>query len=139
MQTIGDYGAHINRHKRLHHRAMPHTTTPAQRAQYVAASIALREDAGAARTWGLYGLQDNLGQQQLVLAALAGLRGEGRCAPSVDTVAGEVPAPLPLVALVAQRDALIAQLAARPDAAGRAAVREQLTAVLVEIDRRYGR
>lgn len=49
------------------------------------------------------------------------------------------PVPLPLVALVAQRDALIRSLAGEPDAAEREALRGQLTTVLAELDRRYGR
>src|SRR5262249_13390280 len=49
----GAYANHIARQKRSHHRALRHTTTPAQRAQYVAESIALREAEGAAWTWAL--------------------------------------------------------------------------------------
>src|SRR5262245_53168800 len=52
----------------------PRKGTPAQRAQYVAESILLREDAGAGWTWATYGLEDQPAQQQLVSAALDRLR-----------------------------------------------------------------
>ncbi len=45
----------------------------------------------------------------------------------------------PLVALVAQRDALIDALGARPDAATRQRILAQLREVLNAIERRYGR
>jgi hypothetical protein len=60
--------------RRLHRRAMTHTTTPAQRARYVAESITLRQDEGRGWSWSEYGLQENVSQQALVTAALAALR-----------------------------------------------------------------
>jgi hypothetical protein len=45
-------------------------TTPQQRAQYVAESIALRQAEGRSWTWADYGLTENLTQQALVVAAL---------------------------------------------------------------------
>src|SRR4249920_1943124 len=107
MQTIGDYPAFVQRQKRLHRRAMRHTTTPAQRAQYVAEAIALRE-TGDAET---------------------GRRGDAATEADGSLPASpcpRVPASRPLVALVAQRDALIRRLAGEPDAAQRQALRGQL-------------
>ncbi len=47
------------------------------------------------------------------------------------------PLPPPLRALVADRDALIAALAARPDAAARQRLREELREVVEAIEARY--
>lgn len=88
MQSIGDDAAHINRHTRAAQAARPRIgvrgkrkafgaqrpTTAAQRAQYVAESILLREDEGRAWTWADYGLEANMLQQRLVEAHLAQLR-----------------------------------------------------------------
>jgi hypothetical protein len=73
MATI----AHSPAARKPHHRrafGAQRPTTAAQRAQYVAESIALRQDEGRAWSWAEYGLQDNAGQQALVLAALARLQ-----------------------------------------------------------------
>lgn len=78
-QHIGDDEAHMRRCNaaatRHHRRAYgaQRSTTPAQRAQYVAESIALRQDEGRAWTYETYGIGDNLLMQRLVDAALAKL------------------------------------------------------------------
>lgn len=59
--------------RRLHTRALRHTTTTMQRARYVAESIALRHDEGRAWTWTEYGLENNPAQRQRVLEVLEGL------------------------------------------------------------------
>ena len=78
MSMVTNYAAHSNRQKRTryrpHRRAMQHNTTPAQRARYVAESIALRLDEGRPWTWADYGLADKPEQQALVQTALAALR-----------------------------------------------------------------
>lgn len=59
-----------------HRRAFGHQrpTTPAQRAQYAAESILLRQAEGRPWTWADYGLAENLDQRALVVATL----GQGR-------------------------------------------------------------
>lgn len=67
---------HLSTLHKSHRRAfgVQRPTTPTQRAQYVAESIALRQAEGRTWTWADYGLAENLGQQALVVAAL----GQGR-------------------------------------------------------------
>jgi hypothetical protein len=80
-QSIGNYAADIKRMKRATHAAHrkafgpQRTTTSAQRAQYVAESIALRHDAGQTWTWATYGLEGNIAQQRLVELALEVIEG----------------------------------------------------------------
>ena len=57
----------------------------------------------------------------------------GWVAPELETL------PPPLTALVAQRDALIEALGARPDAETRGSILKELRQVLKRIDARYGR
>ena len=62
--------------QRSHHRKAfgpRRPTTAAQKARYVAESIALRRDEGRAWSWAEYGLIGRTDQQALVLAALADL------------------------------------------------------------------
>ena len=82
MSTIaqpGAYAKHIARQKaagrRLHRRATRANTTPAQRARYVAESIALRQDEGRAWDWRTYGLEGNAEQQARVRDAYAAITG----------------------------------------------------------------
>jgi hypothetical protein len=60
---------------RLHRRAMRHNTTPAQQARYIAESVALKLDEGRPVTFADYGIGDNAAMQELVIVALATLRG----------------------------------------------------------------
>lgn len=79
MQSLGDYAADIKRTLRAtarsHRKAFgsQRPTPPAQRAQYVAESIAQREDEGRAWDYTTYGIEDNLLMQRLVEAKLAKL------------------------------------------------------------------
>ena len=81
MQSIGDYPAYVQRQKRAPRRAFgaQRPMTEAQKAQYVAESIILREDDGVTWTWATYGLDGNAQGQALVAAALTRIRdGNGR-------------------------------------------------------------
>jgi hypothetical protein len=74
-QSIRDAAAHSKRPRpqRRTYAGTHRRPGAAQRAQYVAESIALRQDEGRAWHWGDYGLGAQPAQQALVLAALARL------------------------------------------------------------------
>jgi hypothetical protein len=77
MATVAQTTTHRNlTPNRSHRRAFgaQRPTTPAQRAQYIAESITLRQDEGRAWTYEDYGIGENPLMQRLVEAALAKLR-----------------------------------------------------------------